>query len=624
MEVKTKTEFKEKIQVFGRVLSGMVMPNIGAFIAWGLITALFIPTGWIPSENLAKLVGPMITYLLPLLIGYTGGKNVGGTRGGVLGAIATMGVIVGADIPMFIGAMVMGPLGGYVIKKFDQSIEGKIPAGFEMLVNNFSAGIIGMALALLAFLGIGPVVLGLNNVLKAGVEAIVNAGLLPLTSLFIEPGKILFLNNAMNHGILGPIGIQEAKEFGKSIFFLLEANPGPGLGILLAYCVFAKGMAKESAPGAVIIHFLGGIHEIYFPYVLMKPVLLLAVIGGGISGVFTFNLLGAGLVATPSPGSIFALMAMSPKGGLLPVLAGVVVSTAVSFVIAAFFVKNSKDSSGEDLEKAKVAVKELKGTKKPEEEVKIANKTSINKIIFACDAGMGSSAMGASTLRNKLKKAGYNIEVTNCAVDDIPKDTQVVVTHESLAGRAKVAAPKAQYIAVKDFLKNDAFEKLMVILEASSIESDNKESDLPEENTVLKKANVKLHLKSTDKYEAIRLAGRLLVDGGYVSEEYIEAMVERENELTTYIGQGIAIPHGVGAAKKNIIKSGMVVLQYPEGISFNGDLAYILVGIAGVGDEHLGILSNLAMVIEDADEEMLNKLRNTEDIDYIYSIFTKQ
>jgi PTS system mannitol-specific IIC component len=187
--VRPQSNTQEKIQKFGRVLSAMVMPNIGAFIAWGLITALFIPTGWTPNESLSALVGPMIIYLLPLLIGYTGGKNVGGTRGGVVGAVATMGVIVGADVPMFIGAMVMGPLGGYVIKKLDDSLEGKIPAGFEMLVNNFSAGIVGALVALLAYLGIGPVVLGLNSVLKAGVEAIVNAGLLPLVSLFVEPGK---------------------------------------------------------------------------------------------------------------------------------------------------------------------------------------------------------------------------------------------------------------------------------------------------------------------------------------------------------------------------------------------------------------------------------------------------
>ena len=324
----------QNIQRFGRVLSGMVMPNIGAFIAWGLITAIFIPTGWYPNENLASLVDPMIKYLLPLLIGYTGGKNVAGQRGAVIGAIATMGVVVGAEVPMFLGAMLVGPLAAYLIKKFDKAIEGKVRAGFEMLVNNFSLGILGAILAILAYLAIGPLVEGLNNILKSGVEAIVNAGLLPLTSIFIEPGKILFLNNAINHGVLGPIGIQEAEEVGKSIFFLLETNPGPGLGILLAYWVFSKGSVKQSAPGAVIIHFLGGIHEIYFPYVLMNPILILAVIAGGASGVLTFSIFNAGLVATPSPGSIIALMAMTPKGNYLGVLAGVIISTAVSFLVA--------------------------------------------------------------------------------------------------------------------------------------------------------------------------------------------------------------------------------------------------------------------------------------------------
>lgn len=325
--IKEKKDIRIKIQEFGRFLSGMVMPNIGAFIAWGLITAFFIPTGWMPNENLGKMVGPMITYLLPLLIGYTGGKMVGGIRGGVVGAISTMGVIVGADIPMFLGAMVVGPLGGLVIKKFDDSIDGKVKPGFEMLVNNFSAGIIGMILAIIAYLGIGPVVLSLNHVLKTAVESIVKARLLPLISVFVEPAKILFLNNAINHGVLAPIGVQEAKEVGKSIFFLVESNPGPGLGILLAYLVFGKGSVKQSAPGAIIIHFLGGIHEIYFPYVLMNPVLLLAVIAGGASGMFTFMIFNVGLVATPSPGSIFALLAMTPKGCFLGVLAGVAVAT---------------------------------------------------------------------------------------------------------------------------------------------------------------------------------------------------------------------------------------------------------------------------------------------------------
>ena len=449
----SKGKTQESVQRFGRFLSGMVLPNIGAFIAWGLITALFIPTGWIPNEYLEKLVGPMITYLLPLLLGYTGGKMIGDTRGGVLGAIATMGVIVGTTIPMFLGAMIMGPLAGYVIKKFDKALDGKIPAGFEMLVNNFSAGIIGAILTLLAYSGIGPVVESLNKMLGSGVETIVNAGLLPLVSIFVEPAKILFLNNAINQGVLSPLGIQQAGQAGKSILFLIETNPGPGLGILLAYWVFSKGMIKQSAPGAIIIHFLGGIHEIYFPYILMKPILLLAVIAGGASGVFTNVILKSGLIAPPSPGSIFALMAMSPKGGLIPVLAGVIVATAVSFVVAAFFIKRSNSKMDDsELENAKVQVKELKN---------VSARTNVSRIIFACDAGMGSSAMGATTLRNKLKKAGLNIEVVNFAINEVPVDAEIVVTHESLTDRARSRAPKAEHISIKNFMNAPEYDALV-------------------------------------------------------------------------------------------------------------------------------------------------------------------
>ncbi|MGH4140214.1 PTS mannitol transporter subunit IICB [Clostridium sp.] len=451
-KIKTKGKTQERVQGFGRFLSGMILPNIGAFIAWGLITALFIPTGWRPNSNFAKLVGPMITYLLPLLIGYTGGKMVGGTRGGVVGAIATMGIIVGADIPMFMGAMIMGPLGGYVIKEFDKSIEGKVPAGFEMLINNYAAGIIGAILALVAFVGIGPVVLGLNGVLKNAVEVIVKAGLLPLAAIFIEPAKILFLNNAIGNGILVPIGAQEIKTMGKSVFFLLESNPGPGLGVLVAYWMFAKGAVKESAPGAIIIHFLGGIHEIYFPYVLMNPLLIIAVICGGASGIFTFQIFGAGLIAAASPGSIIAIIAMTPKGGYLGVLAGVLVGAVVSFLISSVIIKRSNGkTTGNELEQAKEKVSELKGVR-----VK-----TFKKVIFSCDAGMGSSAMGATTLKNKFKKAGFDIEVVHCAINEIPIDAELVITHETLADRARSRAPKAEIIPIKNFINSPEYDKLV-------------------------------------------------------------------------------------------------------------------------------------------------------------------
>ncbi|HBT48628.1 MAG: Phosphotransferase system, mannitol-specific IIBC component [Caldanaerobacter subterraneus] len=456
-----------KLQRLGGFLAGMVIPNIGAFIAWGLITAFFIPTGWVPNEHLAKLVGPMIMYLLPILIGYTGGKLVYDVRGGVVGAVATAGVAIGSSVPMFIGAMIMGPLGGYVIKKFDEAVEGKVPAGFEMLVNNFSAGILGGILAILAFLFVEPVMNAISLGLGAAAQWVTDKGLLPLIALFIEPGKVLFLNNAINHGILAPLGVAQVKEFGKSIFFLLETNPGPGLGVLLAYWLFGKGDAKQSAPGAIIIHFFGGIHEIYFPYVLMNPALLLAVIGGGMAADATFVLTKAGLVATPSPGSIFAEIAMAPKGGLLPVLAGIAVGALVSFLIASPIVKRASEESmsAESMSFARSIVSGLKAQSKgekvemPKAEVKMDTLPKL--IVFACDAGMGSSAMGETILRKKLKEAGFDIQVKHSAVNQIPKEADVVFTQENLAERAAQVVPHAKIVTVKNFLDNTVYDEFV-------------------------------------------------------------------------------------------------------------------------------------------------------------------
>jgi PTS system mannitol-specific IIC component len=321
------------MQQLGGFLAGMVIPNIAAILAWGLITALFIPTGWIPNETFAKLVGPMILYLLPLLIGYTGGKMLYGHRGGVVGAAATMGVIVGADIPMFLGAMIMGPLGGWAIKKLDELWEDKIPVGFEMLVNNFSAGILAIVLILIANIAIGPVVNVFSSAAGKLVDWLIAARLLPLAAIFIEPAKILFLNNAINHGVLSPLGVAASQESGRAIHFLLETNPGPGLGLLIAFYVAGKGMLKETAPGSMVIHFLGGIHEVYFPYVLAHPIMILAMIAGGFAADLWFVISGAGLVAAPSPGSIFAYLAVIPPGQHFQVLTGVVIGAAVSAVV---------------------------------------------------------------------------------------------------------------------------------------------------------------------------------------------------------------------------------------------------------------------------------------------------
>lgn len=324
---------RERIQQFGGFLAGMIIPNMGAFIAWGLITALFIPTGWIPNEKFGELVGPMIVYLLPILIGYTGGKMIHGVRGGVVGAASTMGVVVGADIPMFLGAMIMGPLGGWAMKKIDDVLEDRIPVGFEMLINNFSAGILAVILALVGNVVIGPIATAISDAAGSLVDALVTARLLPLAAIVIEPAKVLFLNNALNHGVLAPLGVAAAEETGRALHFLLETNPGPGLGLLIAYYVAGKGLLKESAPSAMIIHFLGGIHEIYFPYVLAHPIMILSVISGGLAADLWFTITNAGLVATPSPGSIFAYLAVIPRGQHFAVLTGVLIGAVASAAV---------------------------------------------------------------------------------------------------------------------------------------------------------------------------------------------------------------------------------------------------------------------------------------------------
>ncbi len=341
---------REKMQQLGGFLAGMVIPNIAAILAWGLITALFIPTGWIPNEYFAKLVGPMILYLLPLLIGYTGGKMVYGHRGGVVGAVATMGVIVGADIPMFLGAMIMGPLGAWGIMKLDQLWEEKIPVGFEMLVNNFSAGIFAVILVLIANVIIGPVVGAFSNAAGALVNWLIAARLLPLAAIFIEPAKILFLNNAINHGVLSPLGVAASQQSGRAIHFLLETNPGPGLGLLIAFYVAGKGMLKQTAPGSMIIHFLGGIHEVYFPYVLAHPIMILAMIAGGFSADLWFVISGAGLVAAPSPGSIFAYLLVIPPGQHFAVLTGVLIGAVVTALVGVLILRVNpvKEVEGEE------------------------------------------------------------------------------------------------------------------------------------------------------------------------------------------------------------------------------------------------------------------------------------
>lgn len=480
-----KGSIRSRVQKFGSNLSSMIMPNIGAFIAWGLLTAIAVPSG---IELFESFVGPMITYLLPLLIAFTGGRLVHDFRGGVVGATAAMGVIVAADMPMFIGAMIMGPLGGYVIKKFDQVVEGKIKQGFEMLVNNFSAGILGAALALFGSLAIGPLVAAFTQVLETGVDAMISWGVLPLVSIFIEPAKILFLNNAINHGVIGPIAAGQVAEYGKSILYLLEANPGPGMGILLAYMIFGKGASRASSYGAGIIHFFGGIHEIYFPYVLMKPLLIVAAILGGAGGIFTLSLFNAGLVSVPSPGSIISILLLTASDSYVGVILSVLVATAISFAVAAMILKFERKGEEENLEKAQGKIQEMKGKTTAAAEPKATAEVDYGKvssIIFACDAGMGSSAMGASIMKDRVKKAGLEgISVANTAISNIPDSADLIITHKDLTERAKQKQPNALHVSVDNFMNSPRYQEIIEKLQEAHTHEEQQPIDRPIEKIV--------------------------------------------------------------------------------------------------------------------------------------------
>ena len=610
---------KTALQKFGKFLSAMVMPNIGAFIAWGFITAIFIADGWWPNEQLASIQPYMLTYLLPILIAATGGRMIAKDRGMVMGAIAIVGCIAGVGgtegQPMLMAAMIMGPFAGWVIKKFDQMMEGHMPAGFEMLINNFSVGILGMILAIIGYYFIGPVMTGILSVLSAGVALLINNSLLPLVAIFVEPAKVLFLNNAINHGIFTPIGVEQAVEAGKSIMYMLESNPGPGLGVLLAYWLFsADKTTKDSASGAIIIHFLGGIHEIYFPYILMNPVVIIAPILGNICAITFYTLFNCGLKGPASPGSIIAYLSMAPKGETLMVLLGVLIAAGVSFLVASPIIKLS-NAKGTSLEAAKDQMQTMKAQSKGQKSILTAK-----KIVFACDAGMGSSAMGATKFRNRLKAVRPDIVVTNTSVDNIPSDCDIAVVQTVLADRARECAPNAVLITIGNFLADPALDDLFfqlstgdpLMTEAVNEETETQTSIDP---NILVPEGIILNQKSVTKEEAITAAGQLLTDLGYVDKEYIPLMLEREKIVTTYIGMGLAIPHGTTHDEGIIHKTGIVLIQYPEGIDFGDEKAQLVIGIAGKGGEHMEILSKICTALED--ETILEKMKTTDDKEWI-------
>ena len=612
---------KNGVQRFGKFLSAMIMPNIGALIAFGFLAAFFNGSGWIPHEGFATIFSAILVYLIPILIASTGGKLIGGERGSVVAAIAVVGAIMSdPNTTMLMAAMIMGPLAGFCIKKFDEAMDGRMPAGFEMLINNFSVGILGMLLAMFGFLAVGPFMNLILGVLSAGVTFLVEHSVLPLIAVFIEPAKVLFLNNALNHGIFTPIATAQAAETGRSIMYMLEANPGPGLGVLLAYMFFCKDKeTKQSAPGAVIIHLLGGIHEIYFPYILMNPLVIVGPILGNMAAILWFNITGCGLVGPASPGSIIAYLMMAPGDKMFQIIIGVVIATAISFVVSSAIVRMSKGKSLEEAQEEMASRKaQAKGTAAP---VAITSAEGVKKVVFACDAGMGSSAMGATKFRNRVKASRPDLTVINTSVDTIPADCDIAVVQVTLVDRARKCVPNAQMVTINNFLADPALDSLYAQLTAAGGAGQPQTASQAQpvssaassgSKQILVKEGIKLNLPSVSKEEAIQAAGELLTKLGYVDASYVDAMQEREKLVTTYMGLGVAIPHGTSQAKGTVKKTGIVVMQYPEGVVFGDEKAQLVFGIAGVGDEHL---EKICGMLED--DQVLEEFKKTNNIGWV-------
>ena len=360
----------------------------------------------------------------------------------------------------------------------------------------------------------------------------------------------------------------------------------------------------------------------------MNPLVIVAPIAGNICAILWFTITGCGLVGPASPGSIITYLSMSPKSQILFTFIGVVIAAGVSFLVASPIIKMSNGKSLEEAQSDMAAAKaESKGTAVPVSNGEPKKAGEVKKIIFACDAGMGSSAMGATKFRNRIKAVRPDITVANTSVDNIPADCDIAVVQEILVERAVKAAPQAQMVTIGNFLADPKLDQLYDQVTSTEAAAPAQAEAAPAAETssydpsekILVEEGIKVGLKSVPMNDAITAAGKLLNELGFVDEEYIPAMIRRNEEASVYMGMGIAIPHGTSDAKNRVKKSGIVILQYPDGVDFGGEKAELVIGIAGVGDEHLAILGRITEVLDD--EKQLEMMKTTKNIDEIMNLF---
>ncbi|TDT66989.1 PTS system mannitol-specific IIC component [Hypnocyclicus thermotrophus] len=647
------------------LISKIILENIPFFILLGILSFFGLE-----YSMLNDFKDIMHKYVIPVVVTYTAGRTIENKFGGITAVIVMGGVLSKYSFQSFLGPILIGVIAGIVIRKYREQIK-KIPyPGYEMILNNLGTVFISLLLIML-FVYILPVY-GYVQVkfLNRFKETIFNITYFPLFSVIIEPAKVFFLNNLINHGVLSVLGLAELNEKGKSIFFLLETNPGPGLGVLLAYYFYEKKkqnhVKTKDIASNIFIQFIGGIHEVYFPYVLRRLTLIPALIMGGVTAVYIFQRFDAGLVGVASPGSIIMLLVLAPVKDKIIVFFGVMISTVVTFLIS-YYILNRKE-----IMNGKKEIDNMFNRIYVNEKIKYREKINIYVV---CDAGMGSSAMGATLLERKIKKAGIrNIKVDNSSVDRIPENGDIIIVHKQLLNRIDVNESEKNIITIDDFMDSKFYdilvEKLKNTIDSdivlgkerkniiniekivreeklteeinkkyktkrSELMKDKKELNIEKENKeqkenrienivknkkILYRENIQIGLKRTEKEKALKNIGKELFEKGYVTEEYIETILEREKVSSTYLSYGIAIPHGSAKGTPYIKQSGIVIHQYPYGIDYgDGKIVYIIIGIAALKDKHIQIISKLAELIDN--EKISEQLSTAIDIEEIYQIF---
>ncbi|MDO4306662.1 MAG: hypothetical protein Q4C77_07490 [Eubacteriales bacterium] len=473
----------KRLHDIGKFYSSIFMGNIGLFLFIGLLSVIFQEQGWFPNEKLYNISQLVYEVVLPTCIGYVGGEKIAGRSGGILAVLMVAGVLT-ADVHVgILAAMIAGPVGGAVWKYAGSRMKERVGSSLQMLAGNLLIGILGSLLAVLGYYILEPAVTWWAEGISGCLKALIEHRLLLLANVFIEPMKVFFLNNIVNHGMLVPLGMNQIQEGGKSVLFLLESNPGPGFGMLLALFLTQRERRGEYGT-ALFAQGAGGIHEVYFPYVLANLWLLLPLIAGGAAGTLCFELLHVGVTAPVSPGSIITILIMAGKENLLTAAGGIAVSAAVSFAGSLLVLgfrrqrrENSKPmkESTEKLTEEPIEESTEKPTEKPTEElteelieepivepIKEETRMPLKNIGFVCDAGVGSSAMGAALFRRKLAQNGIQgVAVQAYASDQIPKSLDLIVCQKDFLRLLPDGTKEMEIFAVDSLMGGEAFDKLI-------------------------------------------------------------------------------------------------------------------------------------------------------------------